>query len=99
MQSPRRARSKFCSELARVIGVVPEVICLWALLLWSDFEIMKVIDLLPSLGNLIFAIALLFSFLIILIEWVERRRDGQRERKLLDTIEREYWLYRRLGRL
>ena len=60
---------------------------------------MKIFDLLPNLGNLIFAIALLFSFLIVLIEWVERRRDGERERRLLDTIEREYWMYRRLGRL
>lgn len=57
------------------------------------------IDLLPSLGNLIFGIALLFSSLIVLIEWVERRREGQRQRRLLDTIEREYWIYRRLGRL
>ncbi|HEY7306798.1 MAG TPA: hypothetical protein VH601_21920 [Bryobacteraceae bacterium] len=59
----------------------------------------KGIDLLPDLGNLIFAIALLFSTLIVLIEWLERRRDSERERRLLDMIEREYWAYRRLGRL
>lgn len=59
----------------------------------------EMIDRLPNLGNLIFGIALLVSFLIVLIEWVERRREGERERRLLDTIEREYWLYRRLGRL
>lgn len=59
----------------------------------------EMIDWLPNLGNLIFGIALLVSFLIVLIEWVERRRDGEREQRLLDTIEREYWLYRRLGRL
>ena len=57
------------------------------------------IDLLPDLGNLIFGIALLFSSLIVLLEWVQRRRDCERERRLLDTIEREYWAYRRLGRL
>lgn len=57
------------------------------------------IDRLPNLGNLIVGIALLVSFLIVLIEWVARRRDGERERRLLDTIEREYWMYTRLGRL
>jgi uncharacterized iron-regulated membrane protein len=57
------------------------------------------IDLLPDLGNLIFGIALLFSSLIVLLEWLQRRRDGARERRLLETIEREYWAYRRLGRL
>ncbi len=59
----------------------------------------KAMDLLPDLGNLIFAMALLFSFLIFASEWVERRRDGERERRLLEAIEREYETYCRLGRL
>ncbi|HEY6988212.1 MAG TPA: hypothetical protein VH369_07510 [Bryobacteraceae bacterium] len=62
-------------------------------------KMIKGIDPLPDLGNLIFAIALLFSTLIVLIECLQRRRDSERERRLLDTIEREYWAYRRLGRL
>jgi len=50
-------------------------------------------DVLPDLGNLIASIALLFSFLIVFLEWLGRRRERERERQLLDTIEREYWAY------
>jgi sensor c-di-GMP phosphodiesterase-like protein len=50
-------------------------------------------DVLPDLGNLIVSIALLFSFLIVLLEWLGRRRERQRERRLLDAIDREYWAY------
>jgi hypothetical protein len=50
-------------------------------------------DLLPDLGNLIVSIALLFSFLIVILEWLGRRREREQERRLLDTIEREYWAF------
>lgn len=52
---------------------------------------------LPDLGILICGLALLLMFLIVLNEWVGQRREGQRERKLLEMIEREYWAHRRLG--
>jgi hypothetical protein len=54
-------------------------------------------DKLPDLGDMIFGIAALFSALIVTFEWLERRRDGDRERRLLDSIEREYEAYRRMG--
>ena len=59
----------------------------------------KAMDLLPNLGNLICGIALLFSFLLVTLEWMQRRRDVERERRVLDGIEREYQLYRHFGRL
>lgn len=52
-----------------------------------------------QLGNLVFGIAVLFALLIVLFECMERRRESSRERRLLDSIEREYELYRRAGRL
>ena len=51
------------------------------------------------LGNLVFGSVLLFSLLIVVFEWIERRKEGRRERRLLDDIQREYDLYRRAGRL
>jgi hypothetical protein len=60
---------------------------------------MQIVDMLPDLGNMIFGIALLFAFLIVTFEWLERRREWDREQRLLDAIEREYQLYRRMGRL
>ena len=51
------------------------------------------------LGDLVFGSVILFSLLIVVFEWVERRRESQRERRILDAIEREYELYRRAGRL
>ncbi len=60
---------------------------------------MRITEMLPDLGNMIFGIALLFAFLIVAFEWLERRREGNREQRLLDAIEREYWAYRRMGRL
>ncbi len=60
---------------------------------------MQIVEMLPDLGNMIFGIALLFAFLIVTFEWLERRREWDREQRLLDAIEREYQLYRRMGRL
>ena len=51
------------------------------------------------LGNLVFGSVVLFSLLIVIFEWIERRKEGRRERRLLDEIQREYDLYRRAGRL
>jgi hypothetical protein len=51
-----------------------------------------------DLGDLLLAIAVLMTTLIVIFECAERRREGKRERLLLDAIEREYRLYYRLGR-
>jgi len=53
----------------------------------------------PDIGDLLVLIALLFGALIVLFETLERRRDGQREQRMLDAIEKEYEAFRRLGRL
>ena len=52
-----------------------------------------------GLGSLLLEIAVLFAVLIVVFEWRERLRDGKRERRLLDEIEREYKAYCRMGRL
>lgn len=52
-----------------------------------------------DLGDLLLLCALFFAALIIAFEWAERRREGEREQKLLDAIEREYEALRRLGLL
>jgi protein-S-isoprenylcysteine O-methyltransferase Ste14 len=52
-----------------------------------------------GLGSLLLEIAVLFAVLIVVFEWRERLRDGKRERRLLDEIEREYEAYCRMGRL
>jgi hypothetical protein len=52
-----------------------------------------------GLGNLLLAMAIVFSLLIVIFEWLERRREGKWELRLLDEIEREYEVYCRLGRL
>ena len=52
---------------------------------------------LPDFGDLLLYIALLFSALIIIFETLERRRETQEERRLLDAIAREYADFRRLG--
>jgi len=54
---------------------------------------------LPDIGDLLVSIALLFAALIVLVETLERRREGQREQRILDAIEQEYHAFRRLGRL
>ncbi len=53
----------------------------------------------PDIGDLLVLIALLFGALIVLFETLECRRDGQREQRMLDAIEKEYEAFRRLGRL
>jgi protein-S-isoprenylcysteine O-methyltransferase Ste14 len=52
-----------------------------------------------GLGRLLLEIAVLFAVLIVVFEWRERLRDSERERHLLDEIEREYEAYCRMGRL
>lgn len=54
---------------------------------------------LPDIGDLLVAIALLFTALIVLFETLESRRRGQREQRILDAIEEEYRTFCRLGRL
>ncbi len=46
-----------------------------------------------DLGNLLLAIALLFSSLMVAFEWIQRRRESERERRLLEAIEAEYQAY------
>ena len=52
-----------------------------------------------GLGNLLLAMAVFFTVLIVVFECLERRREGQRERRVLDEIEREYEVFCRMGRL
>ena len=54
---------------------------------------------LPDIGDLLVAIALLFTALIVLFETLESRRRGQREQRILEAIEEEYRTFCRLGRL
>jgi hypothetical protein len=54
---------------------------------------------LPDIGDLLFLLTVLFSSLIVLFEALERRREARREQLLLDEIEREYRVFRQLGRL
>jgi hypothetical protein len=53
---------------------------------------------LPDLGDLLLAIALLFTVLIVICEFAERRRDSKREQRQLEAIEREYQAYFGVGR-
>lgn len=52
-----------------------------------------------DLGDLLLAVAVLFTSLIVLCESLERRRENRRERSVLAAIEAEYRLYCRMGRL
>jgi protein-S-isoprenylcysteine O-methyltransferase Ste14 len=52
-----------------------------------------------GLGSLLLEMTVLFAVLILIFEWRERQREGRRERRLLDEIEREYEAYCRMGRL
>lgn len=54
---------------------------------------------LPDIGDLLFLLTVVFSSLIVLFEALERRREARREQLLLDEIEREYRVFRQLGRL
>ena len=46
-----------------------------------------------DLGDLLLAVAVLFSSLILVCEWVERRRESRRRQALLDAIDAEYRVY------
>lgn len=50
-----------------------------------------------DLGDLLFGVALFFAVMIVVFECAERRREGRRERRLLDAIEREYETYFRIA--
>jgi hypothetical protein len=52
-----------------------------------------------GLGNLLLEMTALFALLIIIFEWLEVQREGKREKRLLDEIEREFEAYCRMGRL
>jgi hypothetical protein len=52
-----------------------------------------------DLGDMLVVIALFFATMIVIFECAERRREGRRERRLLDAIEREYELYFRIRRV
>ena len=54
---------------------------------------------LPDIGDLLVWIALLFTALIVVFETLERRREGRRELRILDAIDREFREFTRLGRL
>jgi hypothetical protein len=49
-----------------------------------------------DLGDLLVIIALFFSTMIVIFECAERRREGRRERRMLEAIEREYEAYFRI---
>lgn len=50
-----------------------------------------------DIGDLLLAIALVFSALILIFETLERRREKRNEEILLEAIAREYAAYRQLG--
>ncbi len=50
-----------------------------------------------DLGDLLFAVALFLAVMIVAFECAERRREGRRERRILDAIEREYEAYFRIA--
>lgn len=52
-----------------------------------------------DLGDLLVVIALFFATMIVIFECAERRREGKRERRLLDAIEREYEAYFEIRRV
>lgn len=56
------------------------------------------IDLL-DLGDLLLGIALFFAAMIVIFGCAERRREGRREQRVLEGIEREYEIYFGTGRL
>lgn len=52
-----------------------------------------------DLGDLLVVIAVFFAMMIVIFECAERRREGRRERRLLDAIEREYEAYFQVRRV
>ncbi len=52
-----------------------------------------------DLGDLLVVIALFFATMIVIFECAERRREGRRERRVLDAIEREYETYFQIRRV
>lgn len=54
---------------------------------------------LPDIGDLLVALTLLFSALMIVVALIENRKAGKRERRLLNAIDEEYRAFFQLGRL
>jgi hypothetical protein len=52
-----------------------------------------------DIGDMLLAVAVLFTSLIVLFESLERRRENRREQTVLAAIEAEYRMYCRMGRL
>ena len=52
-----------------------------------------------DLGDLLLAVVVFFVMMIVVFECAERRREGRRERQILEAIEREYELFFRVSRL
>jgi hypothetical protein len=52
-----------------------------------------------DLGDLLLGVALIFSSLIVCFEFLERRRESRRERRVLEAIDAEYQAYYRMGLL
>lgn len=51
----------------------------------------------PDLGDLLLALSIFFASMIVIFECLERRREGKREQRLLDAIEREYQTFFHVG--
>jgi hypothetical protein len=54
---------------------------------------------LPDIGDLLVLITLVSTVLILLFETLASRREGQREKRMLDAIEEEYRAFFRFERL
>lgn len=52
-----------------------------------------------DLGDLLLGVAIIFSSLIVCFEFLERRREHLRERRMLEAISAEYDAYYRMGLL
>ena len=50
-----------------------------------------------DLGDLLLAVSIFFAMMIVIFECMERRREGRREQRLLDAIEREYQTFFQIG--
>ena len=54
---------------------------------------------LPDIGDLLVALTLLFSALMVVVGLLENRKAEKRERRLLNAIDEEYRAFFQLGRL
>ncbi len=54
---------------------------------------------LPDIGDLLVLITLVSTVLILLFDTLASRREGQREKRMLDAIDEEYRAFFRFERL